>query len=129
MKSITRTILTPKQSVMCSTLNRYTFTLLMENDMPKVKALPPTKLPPRDLIYKHLRNGVANFKFIKANGEEREMNATLITAKMDPRLVPDTNPNPPTQDPDVFKVWDIDSKGWRQFKISSLTEYNGKVSD
>lgn len=97
--------------------------------MPKTKPLPATKLPPRDLIYKHLRNGVANFKFIKANGEEREMNATLITAKMDPRLVPDTNPNPPTQDPDVFKVWDIDSKGWRQFKISSLTEYNGKVSD
>ena len=97
--------------------------------MPKVKPLPATRLPSRDLIYKHLRTGVANFKFIKANGEEREMNATLITTKMDPRLVPDTSPNPPSQDPDLFKVWDIDSKGWRQFKISSLTEYNGKVSD
>ena len=60
--------------------------------MTKPKALPSTKLPPRDLIYKHLRTGVANFKFIKSNGEEREMNATLIAAKMDPRLVPVTNP-------------------------------------
>lgn len=97
--------------------------------MPKVKPLPATKLPPRDLIYKHLRTGVANFKFVKANGDVREMNATLITAKMDPRLVPETSPNPPSQDPDLFKVWDIDAKGWRQFKISALTEYNGKVSD
>jgi hypothetical protein len=97
--------------------------------MSKPKALPATKLPSRDLIYKHLRTGVANFKFIKSNGEEREMNATLIAAKMDPRLVPVTNPNPPSQDADLFKVWDIDSKGWRQFKISALTEYHGKVSD
>jgi|DEB0MinimDraft_3_1074331.scaffolds.fasta_scaffold49658_1 hypothetical protein len=91
--------------------------------MANPKPLPQSKLPSRELIFKHLRNGVINIKFVKKDGSEREMQATLQTHRMDPRFIPETSPNPPNQDQDVFKVWDIGAKGWRSFNISTLLEY------
>lgn len=85
--------------------------------------------PSKDLIIKNLRQGKVNFKFMKANGELREANGTLIQ-----RIIPtekqnwDGNPNPPTANPDNVVYWDMDINAWRSFKISKLEEYNGLVA-
>lgn len=89
----------------------------------------PGKLPNKELVIKHLKQGKVNFTFKKADGELREANGTLIQ-----RFVPtekqkwDSNPNPPESNSDNVVYWDIDKNAWRSFKISKLEDYKGLVA-
>ncbi len=85
--------------------------------------------PSKELVIQHMKSGIANFKFEKKDGELREMNATLVCSQIDGRFHKETNPNPHDGNPDLVVCWDMDAKGWRSFNLTSLKEYNGKVSD
>jgi len=87
------------------------------------------QLPTKDFIIMQMKSSVVNFKFEKADGELREMNATLADSQIDPRYQKNTTPNPSDGPTDLVVCWDVDKKGWRSFNIPTLKEYNGKVRD
>ena len=72
-------------------------------------------------IIEALKSGVCSIKFVKADGTERIMNCTrnldLVPVEMWPKASMKYNENPTTDQIDVF---DIDSRGWRSFKLSRL---------
>ena len=69
-------------------------------------------------IQEQLQNGVALVTFTKADGSLRDMKCTL-----QPRLLP-TSLKESTinidQESDVLRVYDLETDGWRSFKISRL---------
>lgn len=87
------------------------------------------QIPTKDFVIMQMKSGVVNFKFEKADGELREMNATLADSQIDARFQKNTNPNPSTNSEELVVCWDIDKNGWRSFNLSTLKEYNGKVRD
>jgi hypothetical protein len=72
-----------------------------------------------DKLKTDLVAGPVTIKFIKANGEMREMRCTLS-----PQLVPqqETETKERRQNPDVQAVWDLDKEDWRSFRYDSLLE-------
>ena len=81
----------------------------------------------KELILRHLYNGVVNLSFKKANGELREMEATLVTRYIDPKEIKESMANPENADTNHVVCWDMEKKGWRSFKIDTIEEYKGVV--
>ena len=82
----------------------------------------------REWLVKMLRNQVCEVVFEKADGTERKM---ICTLKED--LLPEsTNTSTKTerkQPTNAVPVWDIQSEGWRSFRVDRLMEfreYNGE---
>ena len=67
-----------------------------------------------------LREGVVRIAFTKVNGDERVMNCTLHSDHLPPQT--DIVEHTTKQNANVLAVWDIDSKGWRSFRIDSVKE-------
>jgi len=82
--------------------------------------------PNQELVMKHLYTGVVNLSFTKKDGTLREMNATLVTSEIPEIHQKKELPNDPREQDNVL-VWDVDSIGWRTFKMSMLESYNGLV--
>ena len=79
------------------------------------------------LLKEQLAAGTVTVNFTKVNGETRSMLCTL-----NPDLIPsapvtetvDSEPKPARKEnPDVQRVWCIDSAGWRSFRWDSVTSY------
>mgnify|MGYP001129674484 CR=1 FL=1 len=78
----------------------------------------------KDEMKKALGEGVCTVVFQKLNGEERTMRCTL-----DPTVLP----KPVASDEEVNRnrapneavqvVWDVDSVGWRSFRLDSVKEF------
>ena len=71
-----------------------------------------------------LVKGVCTVVFQKLNGEDRTMKCTL-----DPKVLPtpvatdeEVNRNRAINE-EVQVVWDVDSNGWRSFRIDSVKEF------
>lgn len=94
----------------------------MNDNIPKVT-------PPRALILRDLRKGIVEFKFKKANGDMREMRATLVNRVMPENKIPtsDYNSSLLRENVDVIRCFDVDIKDWRSFRVDSLESYNGIV--
>ena len=61
--------------------------------------------------------------FVKANGENRTMYAKVgikrfLSKRPDKRVLQNTNPN-------IVRVFDMESKSYKSFKLSSVTEFVG----
>ena len=61
--------------------------------------------------------------FVKANGEHRTMYAKVgikrfLSKRPDKRVLQNTNPN-------IVRVFDMESKSYKSFKLSSVTEFVG----
>ena len=61
--------------------------------------------------------------FVKANGEHRTMYAKtgikrFLSKRPDKRVLQNTNPN-------IVRVFDMESKSYKSFKLSSVTEFVG----
>ncbi len=61
--------------------------------------------------------------FVKANGEHRTMYAKIgikrfLSKRPDKRVLKNTNPN-------IVRVFDMESKSYKSFKLSSVTEFVG----
>lgn len=79
----------------------------------------------RDTLLKDLRYSVLDVTFTKVNGEERKMRCTLV-----PSLLPEhyrgsleeqqSEKDYHKNNPDVIACWDLQSNGWRSFRIDSV---------
>lgn len=80
----------------------------------------------RDRLLTDLRSTVVEVHFVKVNGESRVMKCTLM-----PRLLPesfvksqeeqDSEKNYHRENPNVIAAWDIEQRGWRSFRVDSVT--------
>lgn len=73
----------------------------------------------KDLIAESARAGNIRVTFTKVNGDVRIMNCTLRAESL-PRQT-DLEEHTTKKNPNVLAVWDIDSVGWRSFRIDSVT--------
>lgn len=79
----------------------------------------------RDDLLKDLRGNVIEVHFTKVNGENRLMRCTLQSHllpeayRQNPVEVQEEN-NFHNKNPDVIAAWDVQSAGWRSFRIDSV---------
>lgn len=70
-----------------------------------------------------MHNGVRTVVFVKADGSERTMRATLLPEYVNngkTLLQEETIKRP--ENPNVLAVWDMDNNAWRSFRIDSVKE-------
>ena len=74
----------------------------------------------RSELQTQLRDEILEVTLRKANGDKRVMNCTLME-----QIMPTTEEKKDTTDKkvneDILSVWDIDAKGWRSFRINTVT--------
>ena len=80
----------------------------------------------RNRLLTDLRSTVVELHFVKVNGENRVMKCTLMD-----RLLPEsytrnleeqnTEKQYHRDNPNVIAAWDVDARGWRSFRIDSVT--------
>ena len=76
----------------------------------------------KEQIREAARKNVIAVTFTKRDGSLRAMLCTLQEQYLPP-LMGDTEIT--TKDnPDVLAVWDVESRGWRSFRIDSITDAN-----
>ena len=77
----------------------------------------------RDYLVEQLRHKVADVDFIKADGTLRTLKCTLrgdlLPAPPAKPLI-DLTKKPKAENLEVIAVWDLESKGWRSFRIDSV---------
>jgi len=85
----------------------------------KLKEVAPIATPEgRKWLIDHLKISTIRVRFIKTDGTERTMNCTL-----DERVVPALEKKTDkvkTVNEDVLPVYDVDTKGWRSFRLDSI---------
>ena len=82
----------------------------------------------KDELVEKLQTEIVQLKFIKADGSERHMVCTKsiihipeeFHPKTDKVVKLDENGNP--IETDLVTVWDMESKGWRSFNFTKVTE-------
>jgi len=70
-----------------------------------------------------LHNSVVDIEFVKKDGTNRKMKATLK-----PEYLPSVETSgrvARAKSDEVLSVWDTEAEGWRSFIFSSLTNING----
>jgi hypothetical protein len=67
-----------------------------------------------------LQKGVATVTFTKKDGSLREMKCTLNSEYLPPQLLQEGDVSDRKENEDVLAVWDIDSNGWRSFRMDSI---------
>jgi len=72
----------------------------------------------KENVSKLAHDHVLSVKFKKVNGEERVMKCTLIRDMLPPQK--DIEEHSTRENPNVLAVWDIDSNGWRSFRMDSI---------
>jgi hypothetical protein len=77
----------------------------------------------RDIILRDLRENVMRVTFVKVNGENRIMNCTLRPDMLPPSYVTEETKERAfhQENPNVISCWDLQAKGWRSFRIDSVT--------
>jgi len=68
-----------------------------------------------------LKESVVRVKFLKLNGEEREMECTL-SEKYLPVVTEEKVSKPRSNE--ALSVWDINANGWRSFRWDRLQAFN-----
>jgi hypothetical protein len=72
----------------------------------------------RDEMINVLKNGNVDIEFVKANGEYRQMLATLRED-----LLPATKGTGKAINPDVITVLDLDNNEWRAIRVDSIFKF------
>ena len=70
-----------------------------------------------------LKGAVVRVNFTKVDGTEREMLCTLIEDKIPGQAKPKTE-NTKVPSETTVRVYDLESQGWRSFRIDSVTGYH-----
>ena len=79
----------------------------------------------RDELVGDLLSMVCVVEFNKVDETSRRMECTLI-----PSFLPETNNSGPSEiDPETQTVWDVESNGFRKFKLQNVTSVNGVQVD
>jgi len=76
----------------------------------------------RDLLLKDLRENVIEVIFTKVNGDKRTMHCTLKKNYLPESYANDEKEEKEFHDVnlDSLAVWDVQNRGWRSFKISTI---------
>lgn len=76
----------------------------------------------RDYLLEQLSTHVLDVDFVKVDGTHRTMKCTLVNELLPPTPKPvvDTLKSPKVENLNVISVWDLESKGWRSFRIDSV---------
>lgn len=100
-----------------------------ETECAKVGDVDPT----REKIVALLREGLCEVVFVKKNGEVRTMFATLETSRLPPINPSETGAKKLVLDSaaarNQVRVFDVESKGWRSFTLSSLVSITTAYDD
>lgn len=87
----------------------------------------------KEKIITLLHEGTCKVVFVKKNGEVRTMFATLETSRLPPINPSETTTKKLILDSpaarDQIRVFDIESKGWRSFTLSSLVSITTAYDD
>lgn len=71
-----------------------------------------------------LQNGIVTVVFTKTDGSERTMKCTLLPEYLPNQVAPGqqllTEALPRAENPNTISVWDIESQGWRSFRLDSV---------
>jgi|TARA_B110000977_G_scaffold66798_1_gene90790 hypothetical protein len=77
-----------------------------------------------------LQNGTFDVTFTKVNGEIRNMTCTLakdqlpqVSESIAASILLNETVAPRKVNTEAVKVWDLDAKGWRSFRIASVTNF------
>jgi hypothetical protein len=80
-------------------------------------------------LKEQLQNGVVTVVFEKTDGTERTMRCTLsdlYVPQVEPVMLSEYDGNVPAKatmlNDSVQRVWDIDSGGWRSFRLDSVKQ-------
>tara|TARA_B100000683_G_scaffold269933_1_gene307846 strand:- start:6936 stop:7205 length:270 start_codon:yes stop_codon:yes gene_type:complete len=79
---------------------------------------------PREEMVEMLKQQVCQVKFIKTNGEERIMQATLKEDIIPPAAQPRDDDNGVQITIGVVKCWDVEKEGWRSFRVDSVLSFS-----
>lgn len=71
-----------------------------------------------------LRTRIIKIRFLKTNGEERDMRATLLQQYLPPSPLKE---NKEVADPTALACWDIDKKAWRSFRVDSIIQIEDEL--
>lgn len=78
-----------------------------------------------DDVIRALKQGSANVKFIKVNGDFRDMTCTLDESVIGSQEV---DPNGKTKvNRQVVRCFDTNADGWRSFRLDSVLEFSSKT--
>jgi hypothetical protein len=80
----------------------------------------------KETLKEHLTKCVAEITFNKVDGSTRTMYCTLMSDYLPEQNAIDENVrHVPRKDNDnTLAVWDMDNKGWRSFRLDSITNVN-----
>lgn len=81
----------------------------------------------KDLLIEKLKNGTVLLAFVKRDGSNRIMRATLSDAII-PHQTRDSGSNKASEkksNPAVIPLWDIEAEGWRSVRVDSLLSVDG----
>ena len=83
-----------------------------------------------------LQNGTYDVTFMKVNGEIRNMTCTLakdqlpqVSESIADSILLNETVKPRKVNTEAVKVWDLDAKGWRSFRIASVTNFKKHTSE
>ncbi len=74
----------------------------------------------REILVDTLKKEVTTVTFTKANGDERVMVCTLIEGML-PKVEVKEGARKVAVNLEVIRVYDLDAKGWRSFRVDSVT--------
>ena len=89
----------------------------------------------RNFLKNELKEHKLEIAFTKTNGKRRDMVCTLNpkympeVPKKTPKAITDEVKKPRKDNDEVLAVWDVESEGWRSFKINSLIRYTVLVDE
>lgn len=75
----------------------------------------------RSDLQTQLRGEILEVTFTKVNGDKRVMNCTLMEQIMPTTTEEKKDTTDKKVNEDILSVWDIDAKGWRSFRINTVT--------
>jgi hypothetical protein len=75
----------------------------------------------RSDLQTQLRGEILEVTFTKVNGDKRVMNCTLMEQIMPTTTEEKKDTTDKKVNEDILSVWDIDAKGWRSFRIKTVT--------
>lgn len=82
----------------------------------------------REFVTPLLHMGEVEISFIKANGEDRTMIATLKESAL-PKVVSDKPVKARKHSDEVMAVWSVHDKGWRSFRLDSVIGIKFSILD
>lgn len=78
-----------------------------------------------DDVVRALQSGSGNVKFMKVNGDFRDMTCTLEESVIGKQQV---DPNGKTKvNREVVRCYDTNAEGWRSFRLDSVLEFSSRT--